>query len=57
MALRYLFDENLRGELWRAVAKYNAQAADLLDVIRVGDPGRSRQPARTRTSAGVFRTA
>jgi hypothetical protein len=38
MALRYLLDEHLRGELWRAIGTYNAQAADPLDVIRVGDP-------------------
>jgi hypothetical protein len=38
MALRYLFDEHLRGDLWRAVGTYNAQAADPLDVLLVGDP-------------------
>src|SRR6516225_3753842 len=38
MALRYLFDEHLRGELWRAVGTHNAHAADALDVVRVGDP-------------------
>jgi len=38
MALRYLFDEHLRGELWRAVGTYNSHAQDPLDVVRVGDP-------------------
>jgi hypothetical protein len=39
MPLRYLLDENLRGgALWRAIRQHNAAGADLLDVVRVGDP-------------------
>ncbi len=38
MALRYLFDEHLRGQLWSAVVAYNDQASVPLDVVRVGDP-------------------
>jgi hypothetical protein len=37
MALRYLFDEHLRGPIWRAVQRHNASGKLPLDVIRVGD--------------------
>jgi len=38
MAIRYVLDENLRGELWNAILTYNAQGAHLIDAVRVGDP-------------------
>jgi hypothetical protein len=38
MALLYLLDEHLRGDLWRALLSHNAQSADPIDVVRVGDP-------------------
>ncbi len=38
MAIRYVLDENLRGELWNAILTYNAQGAHLIDALRVGDP-------------------
>jgi hypothetical protein len=38
MALRFLLDEHLRGELWKAVQFHNAHAPELLDMVRVGDP-------------------
>src|SRR5437016_3593762 len=38
MPLRYLLDEHLRGLLWKAVQQHNAGGANLLDVVRVGDP-------------------
>jgi|SRR5271157_1551154 len=38
MAIRYVLDENLRGELWNAIITYNAQGAHLIDALRVGDP-------------------
>ena len=38
MALRYVFDEHLRGELWKAVEFHNDHYPSLLDVVRVGDP-------------------
>jgi hypothetical protein len=38
MALRYLLDENLRGDLWRALFLHNAHSADPIDVVQVGDP-------------------
>jgi Domain of unknown function (DUF5615) len=38
MRLRYLFDEHLRGDLWKAVQFHNKHSPDSLDVIRVGDP-------------------
>ncbi len=37
MPLRYLLDENLRGPLWRAILRHNAQGLQPLDVRRVGD--------------------
>lgn len=37
MPLRYLFDENQRGLLWRAVVRHNQSSAYTLDVVRVGD--------------------
>jgi len=37
MPLAYLFDEHLRGPLWRAVESHNGKGTDIVDVIRVGD--------------------
>ena len=38
MPLKFVFDENLRGPLWRAAQRHNAHGVDPLDVVRVGDP-------------------
>jgi hypothetical protein len=38
MALGYPLDEHLRGVLWRAIQRHNAQGVNVLDVVRVGDP-------------------
>lgn len=38
MPLAYLFDEHLRGPLWRAVQSHNLASNEVLDVVRVGDP-------------------
>jgi hypothetical protein len=37
--LRYLFDENLRGLLWRHDQRHNVRGIDPIDVARIGDPG------------------
>lgn len=37
MVTRYLFDENLRGELWNAMLVQNVLSAHPIDVLRVGD--------------------
>jgi hypothetical protein len=37
MPLSYLFDEHLRGPLWRAVQSHNLRSDEVLDVVRVGD--------------------
>jgi hypothetical protein len=37
MALRYLLDEERRGEIGRAILHHNAHALDPIDVVRVGD--------------------
>jgi hypothetical protein len=37
MALRYVFDENLRGPLWAAVCRANARRTEPVDITRVGD--------------------
>ena len=37
MNLRYLLDEQLRGQLWQAIRWHN-RASLPLDVLRVGDP-------------------
>jgi hypothetical protein len=37
MALGYVLDENLRGELWKTLRRHNARAADPVSVTRVGD--------------------
>jgi hypothetical protein len=39
MALRFLLDENLRGPLWQAIRHSNATGVDVLEAMRVGDPG------------------
>jgi hypothetical protein len=38
MPLRFLLDEHLRGPLWHAVQRHNAQGGLPVDVVRVGDP-------------------
>ncbi len=38
MALCYLLDEHFRGDFWRAIQDHNAQSADPIDAVRVGDP-------------------
>jgi hypothetical protein len=38
MPLAYVLDEHLRGPLWNAVQAHNGRGANLIDVIRVGDP-------------------
>ncbi len=38
MPLTFLFDEHLRGPLWQAVVRHNADAGLWLDVVCVGDP-------------------
>ncbi len=38
MNLRFLLDEQLRGQLWHAVCWHNQRGAYPLDAIRVGDP-------------------
>jgi hypothetical protein len=38
MALRYVLDENLRGDLWDAIQFHNRHSAALIDVVRVGGP-------------------
>lgn len=37
MALRYVFDEHLRGPLWNLVTRHNRNGVDPIDVVRVGD--------------------
>jgi predicted nuclease of predicted toxin-antitoxin system len=37
MAIRFLFDENLRDRLWSAVAQHNAQGPPI-NAVQVGDP-------------------
>jgi hypothetical protein len=36
--IRYLLDEQLRGQLWHALCWHNQRGAYPLDVVRVGDP-------------------
>jgi hypothetical protein len=36
--LRFLLDEHLRGPLWSAILRHNAQGALPIDSVRVGDP-------------------
>jgi hypothetical protein len=36
--LRFLLDEHLRGPLWTAILRHNAQGGLPIDAIRVGDP-------------------
>jgi hypothetical protein len=38
MSIRFVFDEHLRGPLWRAVQRHNMRNQDPIDVVRVGDP-------------------
>ncbi len=38
MPLRFLLDENLRGEMWDALQHHNARGQYPVDVLRVGDP-------------------
>ncbi len=39
MALRFVFDENLRGALWNLAARHNQKNELMIDVVRVGDAG------------------
>jgi hypothetical protein len=39
MPLRFLLDENLRGQLWDAISRHNTLGGYLIDALRVGDPG------------------
>src|SRR5947209_19270267 len=36
--LKFLLDEHLRGTLWLAIIRHNAQGRMPIDVVRVGDP-------------------
>jgi hypothetical protein len=36
--LRFLLDEHLRGVLWLAILRHNAQGGLPIDAVRVGDP-------------------
>src|SRR5229473_2577031 len=36
--LRFLLDEHLRGPLWLAIVRHNAQGGLPIDAVRVGDP-------------------
>jgi hypothetical protein len=36
--LRFLLDEHLRGVLWLAIIRHNAQGGLPIDAVRVGDP-------------------
>ncbi len=36
--LRFLLDEHLRGPLWLAILRHNAQSGLPIDAARVGDP-------------------
>src|SRR5438128_2200982 len=36
--LLFLLDEHLRGPLWPAILRHNAQGGLLIDAVRVGDP-------------------
>jgi len=38
VGIRFLIDEQLRGQLWHALAWHNGRGAHPLDVVRVGDP-------------------
>jgi hypothetical protein len=38
MALRYVLDEHLRGDLWQAIQAHNASGVHPVDAARVGDP-------------------
>jgi hypothetical protein len=37
MALRYVFDENLRGPLWASFCRANARRPEPIEITRVGD--------------------
>ena len=37
MAIKYALDENLRGPLWRLIARHNQTGDDAIDIVRVGD--------------------
>jgi hypothetical protein len=37
MSLRFLLDENQRGQLWRYIRRHNAGSASPLDAVRAGD--------------------
>jgi hypothetical protein len=37
MPIRFVVDENQRGQLWRAIRDHNAQGGQSIDAVRVGD--------------------
>jgi len=49
MPVRFVVDENLRGELWNGIQAHNALAAHPIDAVRVGDP--IDLPLRTKDPA------
>jgi hypothetical protein len=38
MPIRFVLDENQRGQLWRAVQDHNTRGGYPIDAVRVGDP-------------------
>ena len=38
MPVTFLLDENVPGRIWRAIQRHNEDSADILDVVRVGQP-------------------
>ena len=38
MDIRFLLDEQLRGQLWHALTRHNLRGSYPVDVVRVGDP-------------------
>ena len=49
MTVRFVLDENLRGELWSGIQAHNAQGTHLIDAVCVGDP--IDLPLRTKDPA------
>jgi hypothetical protein len=38
MAIAFVLDENIRGQIWSAICQHNARGVNPIDVTRVGDP-------------------
>jgi hypothetical protein len=38
MPIRFVLDENQRGQLWQAIQDHNRRGGDPIDAVRVGDP-------------------